>query len=323
LPVCLLGFFLIAFAMRKIPLAPRADRMDWLGAALITGFLAALNIGLGSGGNVDLAGGQQAGDNINFTALWLALVFLVVFIWQQTRSNHPLIQLSLFRNRNFFLASLANFLVGGALFIAIANVPLFINSLVAQTLEQGAWDSGWLLSALTVPLALAAFPGGWMTERTTYRVPAVLGLLLAIFGFGLMSRWQLHTTYAQMVPQLIFTGIGLGFTIAPIAAAVVNAAPETARGSASALVLTLRLVGMTVGVSGETTYGLRRADHLTGLLIQAGSSYNDMLQTSMQILMQVIDETFLIAGFLCILAIIPAILIIKDPQIIATPKEEK
>ena len=77
----------------------------------------------------------------------------------------PLIPLSLFKKRNFSPAAAANFLTGFALFVAIANVPLFINTIAAETLEQGAWDSGWMLSALTVPMALAAIPGGYIAAR--------------------------------------------------------------------------------------------------------------------------------------------------------------
>jgi MFS family permease len=309
--------------MRSIPRAARAHSMDWLGAILITAFLTALNIALGSGGDVNLTAAEQTTESINYIPLVVSAVFLGLFILQQWRSHHPLIQLSLFRNKNFALASLANFLVGAALFIAIANVPLFINSLVAETLEQGAWDSGWMLCALTVPMALAAVPGGWLAERTSYRVPASLGLAVAILGFALMSRWQIDIAYAQMIPQLVFTGIGLGFIMAPIATAVVNASPESDRGVASAMVLTMRLIGMTVGISSETTYGLRRADYLTALRILPGSSMNDMLQTSMQIMMQVIDETFLIAGALCILSLIPAILLKKDHPISTNSGKEE
>ncbi|MCJ7622725.1 MAG: hypothetical protein MUO76_04415, partial [Anaerolineaceae bacterium] len=93
---------------------------------------------------------------------------------------------------------------------------------------------------------------------------------------------------------------------------VVNAASKHYRGVASALVLTSRLIGMTVGVSSMTTYGLHRADYLTAILIPSGADYYEALTTSMSIMMKVINETFLIAGIICILAIIPAILINKD-----------
>ncbi len=313
LPVCLLGFILLSTTLRRLPPVSSDKRMDWLGALLAAGSLTALNIGLGSSSEINLNAAEAAsGTGYNPLALAIFFLLLFLFIIQQHKSSHPLIALSLFRSRNFSIAIFANFLVGASLFIAIANVPLFINSLVAQTLEQGAWESGWMLSALTVPVALASIPGGWLTEKHGYRLPSILGLLMAVAGFAWMSSWEMDVTYAAMIPQLALAGIGIGLTIAPIATAVVEASPAAYRGVASALVLTFRLIGMTVGVSSMTTYGLRRADILTARLIPSGTGYNEALQTSMSILMTVINETLLFAGILCLIALFFTIFLKKD-----------
>ena len=201
--------------------------MDWLGAVLISLSLTALNIGVGGSSQETgaISGSAQGWFQRAWPFLAAALVLFILFLWRQVRLPYPLVQLPLFRRPNFSPATIANFFIGTSLFIAIANVPLFINTLVAENLEQGAWDSGWMLSGLTVPMALASIPGGWLTVRYGYRRPALLGLLLAIGGFALMSRWQMTTSYAAMTPDLILTGIGLGLTMAPIAAAAINTSP--------------------------------------------------------------------------------------------------
>jgi MFS family permease len=192
------------------------------------------------------------------------------------------------------------------MFIAIANVPLFINTLVAENLEQGAWDSGWMLSGLTVPMALASIPGGWLTVRFGYRRPAMLGLFLAIGGFTLMSRWQMTTSYAAMIPDLILTGIGLGLTMAPIAAAAINTSPTQFRGTASALVIIFRLLGMLLSVSTDATYGTQRFNYLSAKFLETS---NDLTLAGMTATEKVIQETFLMAAFVCILAVIPVFLL--------------
>jgi MFS family permease len=309
LPICLAALGLM-FANRGLPAHIPNGRMDWSGSLLAAGALTALTIGFGSSSEVSLnAATQSTANPYNLPALLAALGLLFLFALRQRTASHPLIAPSLFRLPGFTAALAANFLVGASLFIAIANVPLFINSLVAQTLAQGAWESGWLLSALTVPLALASFPGGWLTQKYGYRIPAVLGLLLAVAGFTMMNGWRIETSYAEMIPQLALTGTGLGLTIAPIATAMVEAALPTFRGAASALVLTLRLVGMSAGVAGITSYGLQRASSLTTRLILPGTSFAEAAQISMSILMTVIDETFLIAGALCLAAIVPVLLL--------------
>ena len=309
LPICALAFFLIYFALRELPQKPVAERMDWLGAVLITLALTALNLGLG--GSSEAGGGgfeqQVVWSPYGTFAVILAVFLLGVFLWHQARAEYPLVPLHLFRNRNFSAASLANFLVGYSLFVAIASVPLFINTVVAETLDEGALDSGVILLALTVPMAIAAFPGGWLTARRGYRWPALAGLVVALVGFGLMNHWKVDTTYATMVPQLAVAGIGFGLVMAPIAAAVVDAAPAEYRGTASALVIIFRLVGMTIGVSSITTYGLHRAEVLSSRLLSATSDFAEAARVALEVAVTVIDEAFLIAGIACALAIYPII----------------
>jgi MFS family permease len=217
LPACLIGFLLIAWALRRLPSPSPGGRMDWAGAALIVLCLIVLNTGLGSteaGGTFN--GGGEAGlppYALPLTAA--ALILLGLFLWRQARAAQPLIPLSLFRRANFSLAGLENFLIGFCLFAAIAGVPLFINTLVAQSIRQGAWESGWMLSALTVPMALAAIPGGWLTARFGYRLPALAGLAVTVAGFLLMSGWRADPAggaaiYPVMIPHLVLAGIGFG-----------------------------------------------------------------------------------------------------------------
>ncbi|HLA97992.1 MAG TPA: MFS transporter [Anaerolineales bacterium] len=310
LPLCLAAFLMIYFALADLPRLPETvGRMDWSGAALISLALAALNLGLGTGAEQSSMlslGGVSALPRFAPGYLALATLFFILFLWRQRGAANPLMPPALFRRPNFSAAGLSNFLIGVGLFIAIANVPLFINTLVAETLEQGAWDSGWMLSALTVPMALASVPGGWLTHRWGYRPPALAGLILATTGFLLMTSWQPETTYLAMIPQLALTGVGYGLTLAPIAAAVIDTSPPGQRGAASGLVIIFRLVGMTVGVSALATYGLQRANFLGWEMLGPSADLTAAARVGMQIATQVISETFLIAAVVSVFAILPS-----------------
>jgi MFS family permease len=301
---------LIRFLLQEGAPAGKRGKMDWLGAVLITVSLSILNIALGAGGETSGASTLEELQGLPpavIPALGLAFLFLILFIWRQSRAKEPLVELSLFKKQNYLPASLANFLIGVALFIAIANVPLFINSLIAANAEQGAWESGWMLSGLTVPMALAAVPGGWIADKKGYRLPSILGLLLAIAGFILMTSWTQDVTYLTMGIHLALTGIGLGLTMAPIVAAVINASPPEHRGTSSALVIIFRLVGMTVGVSGITTVGLRRMQILSKQLMPPDANLADIGRVGIEVAERVITENFWIAAAVAGLAILPAL----------------
>jgi MFS family permease len=310
LPLCLLAFGLIAVALRKLPQKRHAERMDWFGALLISIGLAALTLGLGGGGEGSttlMVIGAEVGQGIRWPLLILALAIFLIFGFQQARSRQALLPYNLFRRRNLIEASIANLLLGFSLFVAIVSVPLFINTLMVETIDQGAWDSGWMLSALTVPMALSAIPSGWLTDRLGYRWPSISGMILAVGGFALMLQWKADSSYALMASHLVFTGIGFGLTITPIAAAVVNAADQVYRGSASALVILFRLIGMTIGVSSMTTYGLQRATNLSAALLQIGSSYEEMMRVGIEVAERVIHEMFLIAAVVCLFSVLQLI----------------
>ena len=70
-----------------------------------------------------------------------------------------------------------------------------------------------------------------------------------------------------MAAGLALAGIGIGLTSAPIGTAVINGVREQQRGMASSLVIILRLIGMSVGMSSMTAYGLRRMTVLSRELL--------------------------------------------------------
>ena len=67
---------------------------------------------------------------------------------------------------------------------------------------------------------------------------------------------------ADMIRRAVLIGAGLGLTISPVGTAVLNDVTESERGIAAALILVLRLVGMTVAISSLTIYALDRFDVL-------------------------------------------------------------
>ncbi len=323
-PLGLIALGLTWWALQKVAGQRATGHFDWLGALLISASLTALNIGLAAGaelGSTDFYGERIGPPPYALPLVIAALLLLAAFVWVERRSVAPLLDITLFRHRGAAAACVINALLGFALALAIVNVPLFINTRLAlfnpsdpDILRRAAWDAGWVLSALTLTMALAAVPGGWLTSRLGPRLPTLLGLGMAVLGYGLMSRWQASTGYPTMVAELILAGTGLGLVIAPVATAVIEAAGPERRGSASSLVIILRLVGMTIGVSVLTLWGMQRQD----LLRQAGA--NDPLATTDPVLFlvtiaaRVIGETFLFGVAACLLALLPAWLMRQPKQ---------
>ncbi len=137
-------------------------------------------------------------------------------------------------------------------------------------------------------------------------MPALLGLALALVGYTLMAFWGPEATYLRMGLELALTGIGLGLVIAPVADTVVAAAGEDRRGAASALVIALRLVGMTVGVAILTLWGVHRQDELRRAGADNPLAMTDPARFLMEIAAQVIGETFLFGAAACVVGLLAA-----------------
>lgn len=303
LPLGLAALALTWWALRSVPQRQAGGSFDWLGTILISACLIALNLGLAAGaelGSTDFYGERSGPPPYALPLVIAALALLAGFVWAERRNSEPLIDLRLFANRSATAACTINVLAGFALALAITNVPLFINTRLSLTnpsepdiLRRAAWEAGWMLSALTLTMAAAAVPGGALTSRFGVRLPSLAGLALAAGGFILMSRWQAQSSYLQMGIELALAGVGLGLLISPVAEAVIAASEERQRGVASALVIALRLVGMTIGVAVLTLYGVQRQDALRRAGAANPLATSDPAAFLLNVATQVIGETFL------------------------------
>ncbi|NDJ34629.1 MAG: MFS transporter [Chloroflexi bacterium] len=298
-------------------LQPEDVRFDAGGAVLLTLALVGLNIGLGGGGDLDTTrdfSGLQALPPYAIVMLVVAAASFVGFILVERRADTPLFDLRNFRDRNLSVASVVNLFVGFCLMVGLVSVPLFINAVFTQDLDEAALLSGLVLGALTIPMALAAVPGGLLTNRAGYRLPTALGLIVAAVGFALGLTWQADMSLWVMSGHMALAGIGLGLTVAPISTSMINAVAAPERGIASALVLVMRLVGMTIGTSAMTNYGLTRSNTLTERGVQPGMDFADLTQVAIDAASMVINEMLLIAAVVCVAALIPALFLHGKPE---------
>jgi MFS family permease len=313
-PLTLLALGMVLWGLRKVPVQKSGGRFDYLGTGLLVGALIVLNLALGA--NIDTSGATDF-DSLSqlpqyaIPGVITSIILFVAFFFVEARVKDPLINLDLWRRRNFTAGSLTNLFVGFCLMIGLVAVPILVN--VRQEdisdLRQAALSVGLLLSTLTVPMALATIPGGWLAERYGYRSVTIGGLLMSTLGFVFVwQTWELGISNFNISWQMALVGIGLGLTFAPISASVINAADTRDRGIASALVLVLRLVGMTLSVSALTTYSIREVNRLAELELGASAAADPFLYAEVyaNIAVDVLAQLGLIGAVASLLAIIPA-----------------
>jgi MFS family permease len=315
-PLTLIALVFVWRSLVRVPEHRAKGRFDFQGAALIVGALICLNIGLGA--NIEVSGSTATFEELSslppyaIPMLIVGVALFAGFILVERRTADPLLDLRMFRQRNLSAGSITNLFVGFCLMIGLVSVPILTNVRLEDSsqLNEGAKQAGILLSALTVPMALAAVPGGWLSERIGVQKTTLLGLGMAALGFLLIwQTWNMTVDNLLVAVEMAIVGIGLGLTFSPISAAVINAVDEDHRGVASALVIILRLIGMTIAVSSLTTLSLQRVTLLAGA--QLGGVALDPREATaiyVQVTVQVLAELGLLGALVCGVAMIPAYL---------------
>ena len=305
-----LGAMILLLVVLLLPPSPRHEgRPDYVGGASIALGLAALTLGLS---RIDRLDAPMAGYFV------LALLAMVLFIRRQRTASEPLFPPSMFRERAFRVANGTHVLVGGALIIGMVTIPFMADTVLGQPPLEG----GLRLMRLTAAMPVGAVLGGWACQRWDYRLPALVGLALVATGFAFMSRWDLEIADPAMTAHLATAGLGFGLLIAPIALAATESVRESDRGAAAALVTTMRIVGMTVGIAALTAWGSGRFDtKVSGmdLPMLSGLTTEEAEQIVVQFEGELIDvglslfnEFFLIAAAVALLSLLPAALMAWD-----------
>jgi len=284
----------------------QTSEVDYIGAALLGLVLAGLAIGLV--GNREL-------DQSPVKWPWLVMggVALVAFILHERRQEHPLIRLEFFRRAPFTAANIANFLVGGALIIALVEVPLHAYSFLNMTEAQ----AGLLLVRLTVMIPVGAVIGGWLADKIGYRIVALFGFMTSCAGFLLVTRWGVDPSGLVLTRDLMVIGFGFGLVIAPINATVTTSVGPLWMATGVAFVTVTRTMGNSIGLSWISSWGLRRFADLTSELelpLQTPGvsdaeyqklvdAYSHAVESALRM---VYADFFLVAAVVMGLALIPA-----------------
>ena len=228
---------------------------DWLGALLLGAGLALLVLAL----YPDDPRHNQVGHYF-VPAGAGAVVALAAWGYRQVAVLSPVIPRQLLRSRQFIGSSIANLLVGAGLMVALVDIPIMGRG-VFNVDQLG---SALLLARFMVAVPIGALAGGLMAGRLGGRFTAILGLAAAAAGFLLLSRWEANELSRHLGALreadvvLVLTGLGFGIVIAPLAAAVLDVAQAERHGLAASLVVLVRTLGMLVGLSALSAYGVHR-----------------------------------------------------------------
>jgi DHA2 family multidrug resistance protein len=281
IPVGVFAIFMISRYVQDPPYVKNAHpgKFDGLGLGLLGVWLGCLQIILDKGQEDDWFGATW----IRWAAAMLVTSF-VAFIIRELRHKQPLVDLRIFRHRNFTIGCLLIGLFGAGIYGLVTLLPLFYQELMGYT----AFAAGWAVSPRGIG-AICAMPViGYLTSKMDNRWLIAFGFSL----FGAASLWfgEVNLSIGQwtFLWAILISGFGSGCVFVPLSTTTMAFLKNEEIGNASGLYNLFRNIGGSIGISVVNTIVARHEQlhrsELAGSLNAARPSVRSAMQGMQQYL---------------------------------------
>jgi EmrB/QacA subfamily drug resistance transporter len=218
----------VMISLRHIPesRSSGAGRLDWIGALLATASLGGVVTGL-------LESSKLGWRNpLVIASLFGGVVFLLLFLWVETRVSSPMVSLSLFESRSFLGANLLTLFLYAAIGIFFFLFPV--------TLMQVHLYSATAAGAASLPVILLLFFlsrwSGGLVGHYGGKIPLIVGPMLVAAGFVLFAVFSHGGSYWKtFFPASLVLGLGLAMAVAPLTTVVMVSVDKDHTGTASGI----------------------------------------------------------------------------------------
>lgn len=241
----------------------------------------------------------------------IGVVLLAAFVWHAMRTEHPLIDLHLFRNRSLTFAVLT------MVFFAVAffGAGLLLPSYLQQVRGLSALHSGLMLAPqglgamLTIPIA------GRLVDKIGPGKVVMTGIAVIAVGTAFMTQLRADTSYPMLIAALFVMGLGMGCTMMPVMSAAIQTLTQAQVARGSTL---MNIVNQTAGSIGTATMSVILTNLLNGkqfAQLAIASRFDprvaakvpaSIIHEGLQQAAWAFSHTYIVAVVLCVLTLIPA-----------------
>ena len=257
------GIFAILMAQAVVEDPPyikhaKIERIDFIGFALLTVWLGTLQVILDKGQQEDW-----------FASVWIrwfavaSIVGFVALIFRELQTEHPIVDLCVFKSPNFAAGVLLMTTLGAVLYGTTAALPIFLQTLMGYP----ALQSGMALS----PRGIGAFVTTFIVGRLVGKVP---NRILITFGFVLLaasSFWlgniNLQISIRNVIWPSVLNGIAISFIFVPLTTTTMGYLRQDQMGNATGIFNLMRNLGGSFGIALVSTLIVRRAQVHHALMV--------------------------------------------------------
>jgi MFS transporter, DHA2 family, multidrug resistance protein len=238
-PLGALAFAGIWFFLRESRLSAAA-KLDWLGFASLSIAIAALQVFLDRGSQLDWFSSLE----IIIEAV-VCLSALYVFLVHTFTARNSFVKPALFLDRNFSVGMLFIFIVGVTYLASMALMTPYLQTLMGYPVVT----AGLVMGPRGLGTMLCMFVVGRLVGKVDNRLLLMTGLLLTAWAMYDMTGWTPDISQTTIAVTGFIQGAGLGFLFVPLTTVTFATLAPAQRADATGLYNLSRNVGSSVGIS--------------------------------------------------------------------------
>lgn len=251
----------------------REGGIDYWGIGYLALGIGALQIMLDKGQEED-----WFGSNFILTLFIVCVIGFVFFIFRELTTDHPVVDLRIFKNRTYATGVFLMTVLGFVLYGSTVLLPLWLQTLMGYpALQAGmAMLPRGLGSFLFMPIV------GILMGKIEARKLLAIGLCIASYSIYQLSNLNLEAGYWDIFWPQLLQGTSMGLLFVPLTTITNGPIPKEQMGNATSLFNLMRNIGASIGIASVTTISAR---HTQAHMNDLGSNinpYNPAFQSTLQ-----------------------------------------
>src|SRR5262249_36106222 len=239
-PFGALAFILSLAYVRDSRYARRAETVDWTGLGLLALGIGMMQTMLERGERLDWFSSREI-----VTYATISATSLVLFVYHELTTAHPVIDLRILKNRQFAIGCVVGGILGVCLYATVFVLPVYLQTGLGFTANQ--------TGLVILPGALATAATMAAMSRTLGRVAgrpiAAFGAAMFAFAMWQWSHFTLQSGFTDFFWPLIVRGVSMGMVFIPLNNLAVAELPMAQIGAATGLYNLTRQLGGSIGIA--------------------------------------------------------------------------
>jgi DHA2 family multidrug resistance protein len=206
----------------------------------------------------------------------------IVFIIRELRTDDPVVNLDLFKDRTFALGTTTMLLFGFILYAMISLIPLYVQNLLGYT----AFESGLVNSSRGIGVLIMMPVAGLLLKKADSRWVLMLSVPFFLQSLLEFAHLNLGADFSSIAGPSFIQGIGIGLMFVPLTTATMSNISQEKTGNATGIFNLARNIGGSIGIAVSQAFFISYSQTNQSYLVDHANAYNSAFRNAFESLKQ-------------------------------------